>query len=164
MRAPLERLLKLRALVEESSKLELERRAALAARIDRAQERERATVRESRGEVVKTVSQNGEAAEQSRERTLEWSNVESAAWRERQLYPLAQATARKVKEGREEFFERRKQRQQVESVIEAQRAREHVERDRRAQRDLDDWFGMKQIRQALQEARKSKGRRGGEES
>lgn len=160
----MERLLKLRALVEESSKLELERRAALAARIDRAQERERASMRESRGEVVKTVSENGEAAEQSRERTLGWWNVESAAWRERQLHPLAQATARKVEEGRAEFFERRKERRQVESVLEAQRGRERVERDRRAQRDLDDWFGMKQIRRALQEAKKGKGGSGVGES
>lgn len=157
MRSPLERLLKLRALVEESSRMELERRTALAARIDRAQEHERAKMRESRGNVVETISGHGEAAEQSRRRMLEWSNLESASWRERQLYPLAQATARKVEEGRTKFFERRKERRQVESVLEAQRARERVERDRRAQRDLDDWFGMKQIRRALREKKKGGG-------
>lgn len=162
MRAQLERLLKLRALVEESSKLELERRAALAARIDRAQERERSSMRESRAEVVKTVVNPCEAAEQSRQRTLEWSNVESAAWRERQLHPLAQATARKVEEARAEFFERRKERRQLESVLEAQRVRERVERDRRIQRDLDDWFGMKQIRRALEDAKKNESRGGGQ--
>jgi hypothetical protein len=149
-------LLKLRALVEESSRVELERIAALAARIDQAQERERAVIRESREEVVKTVSKDGEAGEQLCQRALEWSNVESAAWREQQLYPLARATAKRVEEGRAEFFEKRKERRQVESVLDAQRARMRAEQDRRMQRDLDDWFGMKQIRRALDEAKQNK--------
>lgn len=157
MRAPLERLLKLRALVEETSRMELEQRAALAARVGRAQERERKTIRESRAEVVKTVSIDSEVEEQVEQRTIEWSNAESAAWRERQLEPLAKAAARRVEEGRAEFFEKRKERRQVESVVEVQRERLRVEQDRRTQRNLDDWFGMKQIRRAMQESRRDKG-------
>jgi hypothetical protein len=147
MAAPLARLLKLRSLLEESSRMELERRAALAARIDLAQQRERESIWESRERALEKICENGSAIEQARQRTTEWMNAENAAWREQQLQPLVQATARRVAEGREEFFERRKERLQVESVLDAERARLREEQERRTQRELDDWFGMKQIRQ-----------------
>jgi len=128
--------------------MELERRAALAARIDGVQQLERQTIRESRRLALKTICEDGLTREQAQQRTTEWSNAENAARREQQLAPLALATAHRVAEGREEFFERRKERRQVESVLEAERARLRIEQERRAQRELDDWFGMKQIRQS----------------
>lgn len=154
MAAPLARLLKLRFLVEESSRMELQRRVALAARIESVQQRERESIRESRERALNEICADGSATEQAQQRTTEWSNAEAAAWREQQLEPLAQATARRVAEGREEFFERRKERRQVESVLDAQQARKRTEQERRTQRDLDDWFGMKQARQryAVKEA------------
>lgn len=147
MSAALARLLNLRWLVEESSRMELEARAALAARIDSVQRRERESARESRERAVATIAAPGSAAEQAAERTMEWMNAESALGRERQLEPLARAAAERVAEEREEYFARRKERRQVESVLEAERARLRVEQERRAQRDLDDWFGMKLIRE-----------------
>ncbi|MGC2160522.1 MAG: hypothetical protein WA634_01310 [Silvibacterium sp.] len=148
MAASLERLLRLRSLVEETSRMELERRAALAARIDQAQQRERQNSRESRALALQTISNSSPSREQAQQRTMEWSNAESSAWREQQLEPLAQATARRVAEGREEFFERRKERRQVESVLDAERTRLRTEQERRTQRELDDWFGMKLARQS----------------
>lgn len=145
--APLARLLKLRFLVEESSRMELQHRVALAARIESIQQRERESIRESRERALNKICADDPAIEQAEQRTTEWSNAESAAWREEQLKPLAQAAARRVAESREEFFERRKERRQVESVLDAQRARLRTEQERRTQRDLDDWFGMKQARQ-----------------
>jgi hypothetical protein len=143
----LDRLLRLRALLEESSRVELELRTALAARIDRAQQRERETERASRGLAIEVICDQGSAPEQSegrtQTRTLEWINAEIAAWRGRQLEPIAAATARRVAEGRAAFFERRMERQQVESILDAARAREQAEEERRTQRDLDDWFSMK---------------------
>ena len=147
MAAALARLLKLRTLLEESSRMELERRAALAARIDRAQLRERESIRKSREQALIKICEDGPAHEQAEQRTTEWMNAESATWRDQQLEPLAQASARKVAFGREEFFERRKERQQVESVLDAEKARLREEQERRTQRELDDWFGMKQARQ-----------------
>lgn len=147
MAAALARLLKLRTLLEESSRMELERRAALAARVERAQLRERESIRESREQALAKICEDGSAHEQAEQRTTEWMNAESAAWRDQQLEPLAQASARKVALGREEFFERRKERQQVESVLDAEKARLREEQERRTQRELDDWFGMKQARQ-----------------
>jgi len=147
MPGPLTRLLRLRSLLEESSRTELERRAALAARIDRAQQREQQTVRASRAQVVQTIGEDGPATEQALQRTVEWSSAESATWHERQLQSLADAAARRLAEAREEFLERRKERRQVESVLDAERARLQSEQDRHAQRNLDDWFGAKHNRQ-----------------
>lgn len=127
--------------------MELERRAALAARIEGAQEEERRTIRESREAALRKICEDGPAHEQTQQRTTEWSNAENAAWHEQQLEPLARATARRVAEGREEFFERRKERQQVEIVLEAERANLRAEQERKDQRSLDDWFGMKQARE-----------------
>ena len=147
MPAALARLLRLRALLEESSRVELELRAALAARIDRAQERERETARASRGLVIEAICDKDSLDGQGESRTVEWTNAETASWREQQLEPIAQATARRVAEGRAAFFERRTERQQVEAILDAAKAREQMEHDRRTQRELDDWFGMKLIRE-----------------
>jgi hypothetical protein len=155
MPGALARLLRLRLLLEESSRMELERRAALSARIDRAQGFEKQAIHASREHALKKICEDGPAVDQALQRTTDWSNAESAAWRRQQLQPLAAATARSVAEGREEFLERHKERRQVESVLDAERARLQVEQERRAQRDLDDWFGIKQIR----ERRKDEGKR-----
>ena len=144
MANPLLRLLRLRSLLEDASRMDVERRVALAARIDGAQERERKTIRGSREQVLRKISED--AHEQAQHRTAEWMNVESAIWREQQLQQLAQAAQRRVVESREEFLERRKERQQVQSVLEQQRERLRVEQERRVQREIDDWFGMSKVR------------------
>ena len=129
--------------------MELEARAALAARIESIQRRERESARESRERALATVGGSGFSPQQAEQRTMEWMNAESAMARERQLEPLARVAAERVAEGREQYFARRTERRQVESVLEAERARLRVEQERRVQRDLDDWFGMKLIRERI---------------
>ncbi len=146
MSGPLSRLLRLRSLLENSSRMELERRAALAARIKSAQQCERDVIRASRAQVVTIIDEDGSPVEQAQQRTTEWTSAESAAWREQQLQPMAEATARRVSEMREEYLERRKERRQVESILDAERARIQIEKERRTQRNLDDWFGAKHNR------------------
>lgn len=126
--------------------MELERRAALASRIERARQKERENIRESFEQANRAIGECA-AAEQAQRRTAEWMNAESAAWREHQLRPLAMATDQRVVEARSEFLERRKERRQVESVIDSERVRLGIERERRIQRELDDWFGTKRTRQ-----------------
>lgn len=133
--------------------MDLERCAALAASIERAQQRERHTIRESRGQALGNICKDGPPADQAEQRTIAWTNVESAAWRERQLQPLALAAAHRVGERRAEFLERRKERRQVETIVDAEDARLRTEHERRAQRKLDDWFGAKQVRQRRQSKR-----------
>ena len=143
---PLKRLLRLRSLVEETSRMELEGRAALVTRIDQARKRELRTVREGRALAIESICEDDGAGDQTGGRSAGWSAAETAVWRERQLAPLAEAAERRVMESREEFFERRKERRQVESVLGAAEERMGIEQERRTQRELDDWFGMKQAR------------------
>lgn len=146
MSASLVRLLRLRSIVEESVRMELERRAAFASRVEVAQQRERQSIRESRELAFETICA-ASSADQARQRSTEWTSAEAAAWRERQLAPLAEAASRRVDEGREDFFDRRKERRQVESVLDAEKARLRAESERCAQRELDDWFAMKPMRE-----------------
>jgi hypothetical protein len=146
MAGSLARLLRVRHLLEESSRMELERRAALASRVEEGRKAERARIRAGRERALASICGDGPKEEQLRERSMEWRSAEDAARRERQLEPVARAAARRVEEGREEFLERRKERLQVEKVLEEEQKRLREERDRRAQRDLDDWFGMKEAR------------------
>jgi hypothetical protein len=146
MSASLTRLLRLRSLLEDSTRMELERRAAFAARVDGAQQRERQSIRDSRQLALRAICEDG-PAEQAHARSTEWTSAEAAAWREQQLAPLAEAASRRVAEGRGEFFDRRKERQQVESILDAENTRLLIESERRTQRELDDWFAMKLIRQ-----------------
>jgi hypothetical protein len=145
MRGPLARLLRLRTLLEDSSRMELERRAALAARIDGAQQHEQQNIRESRAQALATICED--SASQARQPAAEWMNVEHAQWRSRRLEPLAQAAAQSALHGQQDYFDRRKERRQVESVLDAERALLTAEQERRAQRELDDWFSIKQVRE-----------------
>lgn len=147
MPASLARLLRLRLLLEESSRTEVERRTAFAVRIESAQQREREGARDNWARALRLICETVADAEQvARQRTLEWSNAEAALWRERQLQPLAQAAARRLAEGRDEFLVRRTERWQVESILDAVKMRARSEQERRTQRDLDDWFSAKQIK------------------
>lgn len=146
MAGSLARLLKIRYLLEESSRIELERRAALAARVEEVRAGERARIRAGRERALQSICGAGPEDDQLRQRALEWRGAENALLREQQLAPISVAAARQVEEGREEFLERRKERRQVEKVLESEQNRARTEQDRKAQRDLDDWFGMKQAR------------------
>jgi hypothetical protein len=143
---PLKRLLRLRLLVEETNRMELEGRAALAVRIDGERQRELRTAREGRALAVASICDESGAAEQAARRSAEWQAVESALAREEKLGELAQAVERRVVESRAEFFERRKERQQVGSVLTTAEEQMRIEQERKLQRELDDWFGMKQSR------------------
>ncbi|HTV04997.1 MAG TPA: hypothetical protein VME86_06475 [Acidobacteriaceae bacterium] len=147
MKHPLKRLLRLRLLVEESSRLELESQAALAAKIDLERQREARMAREGRALAVASICEERSTADQTAQRSAGWGAAESASQREEKLGTLAQAVERRVVESREDFLERRKERRQVENVLEAAGERARYEQERRVQRELDDWFGMKQSRE-----------------
>lgn len=151
MKTPLTRLLRLRSLIEESSRMELARRTAVASAIERAEEREREDARACRERAAEVILRSGsgteeQAAELARLREAEWRSANAAGGRAQRIAPLAEAAERRVIAGREEFLERRKERRQVERVLESAAERELVERERHEQRELDDWFGMKQSR------------------
>lgn len=148
MPSSLARLLKVRRVLEESSRMEVERRVALGIRIQRSEEREEAILLQSRKNALATVIEGSGSAQASEDRrVIEWANVESAMTRRQQLRAMADATETLVVEARAAFLERRRERRQLESVLDAEQAIRRMEKDRRDQRDMDDWFSLKQARQ-----------------
>jgi hypothetical protein len=145
----LTRILRLRALLEEVSRVKLENLAQQVARIERARERERDLASAGRREAFSLIAETGvgiasrggrSGKPAQEERILAEVTVEIAAWRERQMEPLAKAAARRVEAASEEFFLRRKERRQLETLLQDRAALRRIERDRRDQRTLDDWF------------------------
>lgn len=148
MPASLARLLKVRRVLEESSRMELERRVALGARIQHSEEREKAVLLQSRENALAAVIEGSGSVQDSKDRrVIEWANVESAMARRQQLRAMADATETLVIEARATFLQRRRERRQLESVLDAEQAIRRTEKDRRDQRDMDDWFSLKQVRQ-----------------
>lgn len=148
MPSSLARLLKVRRLLEESSRLELESRVAVAFQIERAQEREKMSIQESRKQVLVTVlNESDPVYERACRRKMELANVEIATARHKRLEPVLEAARSRVSEARAQFLELRTLRGQVESVVASEEARQRTEQERRVQRDLDDWFSSKLLRQ-----------------
>lgn len=148
MPVSLGRLLKIRRLLEDSSRAELERRVVFAARIERARERDKAAILRSREQALAAIiDEDNSVQEQADRRTLEWSDAENAAARRQQLRTMADAAENRVIEAQVAFLSRRTERRQLESVLDAELERQKREQERRAQRLLDDWFSSKQVRQ-----------------
>lgn len=148
MPVTLGRLLKIRRLLEDSSRAELERRVVFAARIERARERDKAAILRSREQALAAIiEEDNSVQEQADRRTLEWSDAENAAARRQQLRTMADAAENRVIEAQVAFLSRRTERRQLESVLDAELERQKREQERRAQRLLDDWFSGKQVRQ-----------------
>jgi len=155
---PLVRVFRLRALLEEASRVELERLAKHASRVEQARERERGMVLACRKEVFSLILEAGSAKvgsgadggsvrQAANERWFLPAAVgEISAWQERRLEPLAQVAACQLEAGREEFFMRRKERQQVETVLQNAAELRKIEKERRDQKTLDDWFAMTRCR------------------
>lgn len=148
MPASLIRLLKIRCILEESSRLDLERRVALSTRIDRARQRETASIHASRERVLETIVDTSDPQqERSRRRIMGWASVENVSARRQQLQEMANSAESGMIGARKTFLECRMQRQQVESVLDEEKARGRIEQERRTQRELDDWFSLRRIQQ-----------------
>ena len=163
MNRPLVRVFRLRALLEEVSRMELEGLAQQASRIERARARQRDLAITCRREALSLIpdAKSGETGNEggtvsaSADRAAKegWTLAEAARnmaeFRARQLEPLAQIAMLRVEAGREEFFLRRKERQQAETVLQNEAALRKIDQERREQRVLDDWFAMMQVQSRL---------------
>ena len=156
MRRTLPRLLRLRSLLEEESKIKLEKLAQRTSIVERAREREEALASASRCEAFSLLSESvGTQLEEggtSPDTVMdEWTTAvadgDIARRREQKLTVLAQMATRQVNAGREVMFQLRRERQQVETLVHSEAARRKLELERRQQRDLDDWFAAMRDRQ-----------------
>ena len=150
MRKTLPRLLRLRALLEEESRIRLEKLVQRATFVERAREREAALIFASRCEAYSLLSSSvgvspGEDSDSPEGSAIPaWITAvidgEMAHRREQKLAALAQVAARRVEAGRDAMFQLRRERQQVETLFHSETTRRKVELERRKQRELDDWF------------------------
>jgi len=138
MRRSLDRVFRLRSLLEDVSRVELEARLQELALVEDALSRSQEIERDMRGQSFMGITEG-----RNRQRVESESLSEWMAW-ERGVYEKARrrkATA--VDAAKAEYLERRKECGQVKSVMEAKLSAVAIVRSRREQRELDDWFGQR---------------------
>lgn len=135
MKHPLHRILRLRSLLEEISRLNLEFRLQDLAQLESSAlhiEQERRTAVRSRYELIGQKNSGWQEA------------ILLEGWLEKERYFLDSARDQKmlaVDEAKAEYLERRKEYRQIENVIEVKAAAQAIASRRREQQELDDWFG-----------------------
>ena len=138
----LNRLLRLRELEEEQSRLELE--LAVAERNRAQQEIAFVTGRLEQGRrhfATGIVEQNRLA------RAAGLLETEEAGRQRLRLYPQLETADAEVARQQAEFLLHRTGRRQVETLVENERANGEVEAGRRAQQMLDDWYGRRKAKE-----------------
>ena len=145
MSRQLERLLRVRRLMEEMSRAEFAARrmeqAELERRRDAARESSLALRAEARVE-LEGDSGSGEVVPGVWQRLL--ADGEQSREMEEQCAGAARQAGVRVEEAERQFLAERRSRMQAEIVVRERAAVERVERERREQREIDEWFGMKQ--------------------
>jgi len=135
---PLDRLLRLRSLLEDIGRMELEMRLQELAQIERALTQRIADRKTLREQSFVGFAHADNAIWTEAEVMHEWSESEQGI--------LARAHQKKLVEvgsAEESYLERRKERRQVGWVIEDHAATAATEQNRRRQRELDDWFAQR---------------------
>lgn len=136
----LSRLLRLRELEEELSRLELE--LAVAERNRAQQEIVLAARRQEQGRRNFAAA----IAEQNRlARAAGLFETEEARRQRLRLHPKLEAADAEMARQQAEFLLRRTGRRQVETLVENEHGKAEVEAGRRAQQMLDDWYGRRKV-------------------
>ena len=144
----LSRLLRLRELEEEQSRLQLERAAREREIVARAEDSAGERLRAGRSEAISGASR-GDAL---RRMAGQAEAKVGQCWQDRLASSVRGAEAELIRQ-REEFLLRRTDRRQVEMLAQAEERTHRESMEKQAQRMLDDWFGQR--RQARSLERKS---------
>lgn len=134
------RILRLRSLLEDVSRVELEARLQQLTRVESALLRLQEIERDTRAQTFSDIAEDLNSDWIQAGTLTEWMEWERGVY-ERTLRRKAVA----VEAARAEYLERRKECGQVKSVMEVRMSAKAIERSRREQRELDDWFGQKQM-------------------
>ena len=141
VRRVLSRLLRLRELEEEQSRVELE--IAVGKRNRVAEQLAQAVQRQAQG---RRNFANGIVERDTTSRTGAVMEMEQARRQQLRIEPRLAAADTEVGRQREEFLARRTKRRQVETLVDQERAMIREEAGRRAQQVLDDWYGQRSAR------------------
>lgn len=128
----------MRSLLEDVSRVELEARLQELTRIESAILRSQETERAMRAQNFSDL-----AGERHSDRLNIGPLCEWMAWERRVYEKTRQRKEVATDAARAVYLERRKECGQVKSVIEARMSVAAVERSRREQRELDDWFSRR---------------------
>lgn len=139
----LERLLRIFGLEEEQRQLKLE--AALGALQSLEQARDAAVELEKRGRA--RAAESGASTELA-DRVAGLVEQDIARARVRILKPRVAAAEIEMLQRRREFLDKRVERRQAATLVEEAAARDEMESERRSQRNMDEWFGVKMYRDA----------------
>jgi len=137
MNHSLSRLLRLRVLLEDVSRVELEARLQELTQIESALVQSKNIGSAMRQQKFSSIAQS---------QIADWLEAQAVGdWVTRELGMLEKMSGNKraeVIDAQAGYLLRRKERRQVESVMEARRSARAIEQSRREQRALDDWFGQ----------------------
>lgn len=141
MKSPLQRILRLRSLLESSSRSELEKRLRTYHMLDDLRRAEAAAAAGERRHAVESLL----LAENSTLHAWRQADVVGglAEQRAARLAPTVKAAEDRMTISRGEYLERRKERRQVETILEEKVEAERQQAERREQARLDDWFAMR---------------------
>ncbi|HVJ07599.1 MAG TPA: flagellar FliJ family protein [Acidisarcina sp.] len=135
MSQSLHRILRLREQSEEICRGELKREMLRLRAVEQAIQASRDECRASRSAVFHALAGNA-----GQDWLLAESARELAEWRIRSLQPQLEQQRQRVEELRQRFLECRKEKRQVEQLIEVESAAARAEEARRQQSALDDWY------------------------
>jgi flagellar biosynthesis chaperone FliJ len=137
----LRRLLRIRELQEEQSRLALESALGELHRLEHALTA--AMERKRRGRsLVQASAQTGELTD----RLAGFEETRSASLHAAALGPRIDGMGDEVTDRREQFLLKRVERRQAETLIQETEAREAIEDGRRGQQALDDWYSSRLYR------------------
>jgi hypothetical protein len=147
----LDRVLRIRGLLEDVAHFDLEKKTADVRALDGGAARQRQLAMVLRGEAFEALGTQAAGA------TLPWlmgiADADIHAWKRDKLAAQAQARRPGMETGRAEFLARRLDRRQVEMLVADALKVEEKERVRREQKLVDDWF---QSRRAARRGRRKK--------
>jgi len=138
---PLRRVLRLRALLEEQSQLELTRRNAELRRLETMAGELRKKARAVRGDVLRQLA-SGAA-----DWLLEIADAEILGWKSSRVRSQAESQRPDVEAARSALLERRVERRQVEVLVTEGAMAEALDEARREQKRIDDWFQSRAARE-----------------
>ncbi|MGO9319027.1 MAG: hypothetical protein ACLPXT_10945 [Terracidiphilus sp.] len=142
----LRRLLRIRKLQEEQSRLALESALGELHRLEHALTA--AVERERRGRsLIQASAQTGELTD----RLAGFEETRSAKLHAAALGPRINGMGEEVTDRREEFLLKRVERRQAETLIQETEAREAIVDGRRGQQALDDWYSSRLYRDGNKE-------------
>ncbi|HEX4065880.1 MAG TPA: hypothetical protein VHZ09_07630 [Acidobacteriaceae bacterium] len=139
----LKQVLRVRGLMEDLARAELETRAGLVRQLGEAAARQRGGALTMRREGWEELAK-GEPGQHDSGRESAWllglAEAEILEGKSKRLRLRAAAEKPAVDTARETMLERRRERQQIETLVKTAKRAEEQERVRREQQQVDDWF------------------------